>query len=227
MKAVKWLDEHFEEAIIIFLLAVIAIVELMQVVFRNIPGIPALSWAEEMARYAWIVTVFISLPFTIRTSTTLKVTALVEAFPWKVTNIITIIVDLITAVALGILAYASLGVIGTVQASGAESPAMEIPLWIMYVIIFIGFALGVARSIEMAVIHIKNINVPSVNSVEAAAADERVIPTPLQASRTRRPLFAADSLRADPGEPSCNVRARRRHAPVFVGSPGERQLCRS
>lgn len=172
MKAVKWLDEHFEEAIIIFLLAVIAIVELMQVVCRNIPGVPALSWAEEMARYAWIVTVFLSLPFTIRTNTTLKVTALVEAFPWKVTNIITIIVDIVTAAALGILAYASLSVIGTVQSSGAESPAMEIPLWIMYVIIFIGFALGVVRSIEMCIIHIKNINVPPVNSVEAAAADE-------------------------------------------------------
>ena len=172
MKAVKWLDEHFEEAIIIFLLAVIAIVELMQVVCRNIPGVPALSWAEEMARYAWIVTVFLSLPFTIRTNTTLKVTALVEAFPWKVTNIITIIVDIVTAAALGILAYASLSVIGTVQSSGAESPAMEIPLWIMYVIIFIGFALGVVRSIEMCIIHIKNINVAPVNSVEAAAADE-------------------------------------------------------
>jgi TRAP-type C4-dicarboxylate transport system permease small subunit len=149
MKTAKWLDEHFEEAIIIFLLAVISVVELMQVVCRNVPGIPALSWAEEMARYAWIVTVFISLPFTIRTNTTLKVTALVEAFPWKVTNIITIIVDLITAVALGILAWTSTTVIGQVLEGGSTSPAMQIPMWIMYVIIFIGFAFILFVHIEL------------------------------------------------------------------------------
>ena len=172
MKAVKWLDEHFEEAIIIFLLAVISIVELMQVICRNVPGIPALSWAEEMARYAWIVTVFISLPFTIRTSTTLSVTALVEAFPWKLTNIMNIIVDIVTAIVLGIMAWTTITVIGQVQAGGSVSPAMQIPMWILYVIIFIGFAGGALRAIQMCVIHIKNINVKPVNSVEAAAADE-------------------------------------------------------
>ncbi len=172
MKAVKWLDEHFEEAIIIFLLVVISVVELMQVICRNVPGIPALSWAEEMARYAWIVTVFISLPYTIRTSSTLRVTALVEAFPWKVYNVINVVVDLITAAALGILAWTSITVIGQVQAGGSVSPAMQIPMWIMYVIIFIGFALGTVRAIQMCVIHIRDINVKPVNSVEAAAAEE-------------------------------------------------------
>jgi TRAP-type C4-dicarboxylate transport system permease small subunit len=172
MKAVKWLDEHFEETIIIVLLVVISVVELMQVICRNIPGIPALSWAEEMARYAWIITVFISLPYTIRTSTSLRVTALVELFPWKLTNVINIIVDLITAAALGILAWTSITVIGQVQAGGSVSPAMQVPMWIMYVIIFIGFAGGVLRAIQMCVIHIKNINVKPVNSVVAAAADE-------------------------------------------------------
>ena len=172
MKAVKWLDEHFEEAIIIFLLVVISVVELMQVICRNVSGIPALSWAEEMARYAWIVTVFISLPYTIRTSSTLRVTALVEAFPWKVYNVINIVVDIITAVAMAILAWTSITVIGQVQAGGSVSPAMQIPMWIMYVIIFIGFALGALRAIQMCVIHIRDINVPPVNSVEAAAAEE-------------------------------------------------------
>jgi len=172
MKVAKWLDEHFEEAIIIFLLVVISVVELMQVICRNVPGIPALSWAEEMARYAWIVTVFISLPYTIRTSSTLRVTALVEAFPWKVYNVINVVVDIITAVAMGILAWTSITVIGQVQSGGSVSPAMQIPMWIMYVIIFIGFALGAVRAIQMCVIHIRDINVKPVNSVEAAAAEE-------------------------------------------------------
>ena len=125
-----------------------------------------------MARYAWIVTVFISLPYTIRTSSTLRVTALVEAFPWKVYNVINVVVDIITAVAMGILAWTSITVIGQVQKGGSVSPAMQIPMWIMYVIIFIVFALGAVRAIQMCVIHIRDINVKPVNSVEAAAAEE-------------------------------------------------------
>lgn len=193
MKAVKWLDEHFEETIIIALLVVISVVELMQVICRNIPGIPALPWAEELARYAWIVTVFISLPYTIRTSTALRVTALVELFPWKLTNVINIVVDVINAAALGILAWTSITVIGQVQAGGSVSPAMQIPMWIMYVIIFIGFAGGVLRALQMCVIHIKTINEKPVNSVEAAAADE------LAAADVESGAVSAETIAAEAG----------------------------
>ena len=51
MKVLKWLDEHFEESILVFLLGMISIVELMQVVCRNIDVIASLTWAEEMCRF--------------------------------------------------------------------------------------------------------------------------------------------------------------------------------
>ena len=172
MKVVKWLDEHFEEAIIVFLLAVICVVELMQVVCRNVPFIPSLTWAEELCRYAWIATVFLSLPYTFRTGTALKVTALVELFPWKVTNAFNIAVDLVTAAMMIVLGVASITTFGNIYASGEVSPAMQWPMWWMYAIVVVGFFLGAVRSIEMFVIHIKNFNVPPVNSVEEAAAFE-------------------------------------------------------
>lgn len=169
---VKWFDVHFEEAILIFFLVIISCVELMQVVARNVSFIPTLTWAEELCRFVWIATVFISVPYTIRTMTALRVTALIEAFPWKVENVINIVVDIITGISLAVLAYFSVDVLQGVYESGELSPAMMLPMWIMYVIVFVGFALGVLRSFQMMFIHIKQINVPPKRSIDEQVEQE-------------------------------------------------------
>ena len=172
MKVIKWLDEHFEESILIFLLAMISIVELMQVVRRNIDIIPSLTWAEEMCRFLWIATVFLSLPYTVRTGTMLRVTALVDVLPWKLHNIMNILVDLVVAAALGVLGFFATQALSNVFTSGELSSAMLFPMWILYLIVTIGFFAGALRSVQMFVIHIKNINVKPKSSVEEEAAFE-------------------------------------------------------
>lgn len=66
MKVVKWLDDHLEETFLVILLILISCVSLLQVIIRKIPFIPALTWAEELCRFLWIWSVFISLPYTLR-----------------------------------------------------------------------------------------------------------------------------------------------------------------
>ncbi len=172
MKAVKWLDEHAEETILVVLLALISIIELMQVVCRNVDFIPSLTWAEETCRFLWIGTVFISLPYTVRTETMLRVTALVDILPWKLHNIMNIIVDLVVAAALAFLGYYAIDAMTGVLTSGELSSATRFPMWILYLIIVIGFFAGALRSLQMFVIHIKNINVPPLSATEADAAFE-------------------------------------------------------
>lgn len=172
MKAVKWLDEHAEEVILIFLLILISCVELLQVVCRNVPTIPALTWAEETCRFFWIMTVFISLPYTIRTATTLRVTALLEILPWKVQNILNIVIDIITAGLLAFMGYHAVLVNIGVFENAVATPATNFPLWILYIFISFGFIAGALRAVQMTVIHIKNIDVKPLNSVEEAASFE-------------------------------------------------------
>lgn len=167
-----WIDDHFEETILILLLIAICIVELLQVIARNVPFMPTLTWAEEFCRFAWIATVFLSLPYTIRTVTTLRVTALIELMPWKVQNAFTLFVDIFTFAMLGILSWSGVGVLQSIVASEESSPAMMLPMWIMYVIVLAGFALGAVRSLQMAVIHIRHFNVPPVSSVKQEAEQE-------------------------------------------------------
>ena len=172
MKVIKWLDEHFEEVLLVSLLAIISCVELMQVVARNVPFVPALTWAEELCRFAWIATVFMSIPYTIRTCTALRVTALIDIIPWKLRNIFDVAVDAVTAVLMAFLTVNAVNVFQRVLESGETSPAMVWPMWIMYLFVLVGFALGALRAVQMCVIHIKNINVEPANTVEEQAKQE-------------------------------------------------------
>lgn len=174
MKVIKWLDQHFEEAILVFLLVVIACVELLQVVARNIPFIPSLTWAEELCRFAWIATVFLSLPFTIRKGSMLRVSVLIDALPWKLHNALNILVDALTFTMMMLLANNAVAVMMRIHASGETSPAMLWPMWIMYLIVVVGFGLGALRSVQMAIIHIMHFNDAPPEMIETEAEEEAV-----------------------------------------------------
>lgn len=166
MRVIKWLDEHFEEAILMVFLVLIACVTLIQVICRNVPALPVLTWPEELCRFLWIATVFLSLPYTIRTESMLRVTALIDIMPWKVRNIVNIVVDVITFFVMAVLTNAAYTVFMRIVDSGETSPAMVLPMWIMYLIVLIGFVLGALRSVQMFVIHVKNINVEPKSTIE-------------------------------------------------------------
>lgn len=171
MKAIKWLDEHFEEAIMVLLLVLIACVELIQVIVRNLPFIPALTWAEEFCRFCWIWSVFVSLPYTIRRGSMLRVSVLLDLFPPKVRNMINILVDLVTGGAMLLLGWHAVGVVRSICLSGETSPAMLWPMWIVYSIMLLGFFLGMLRSLQQAYIHIRSFNTDAMSSLEQTMAE--------------------------------------------------------
>lgn len=156
MKAIRWLDEHFEETILIILLVLISCIELVQVIIRNIPFIPALTWAEEFCRFCWIWSVFVSLPYTIRKGNMLRVSIVMDAFPKKVRTVINIAADFITSGAMLLLGYHSIGVVQKILSSGETSPAMLWPMWMVYSIMLIGFFLGFLRGLQQAYLHIRH-----------------------------------------------------------------------
>ena len=156
MKALKWLDAHFEEALMVVLLVLIACIELIQVIFRNLPFVPALTWAEEFCRFCWIWSVFISLPYTIRKGNMLRVSVLLDLFPRAVRGAINVAVDLITGAAMLLLGVNSVGVVRKIVESGETSPAMRWPMWIIYSIMLLGFFLGTLRAVQQAVLHVRH-----------------------------------------------------------------------
>lgn len=155
-KAVSWIDEHFEEALLAVLLVVIACVSLIQVVVRNVPFIPTLKWAEEFCRFAWIWSVFLSLPYTIKKGNMLRVAILLDLLPDRVGRLLNLSVDLIVAGVMGFLCWYSVPVIARIGSGAELSPAMAWPMWTVYIIIFVGFFLGTLRGIETFVYHLSH-----------------------------------------------------------------------
>ena len=160
MKLLKWLDEHFEECLLALLLALIACVELLQVVFRNLTFVRSLTWAEEFCRFCWIWSVFLSLPYTIRKGSMLRVNLLANRLPPAARRCLAIVVELVnTAVMAFLFAYA-LRVVGSVRASGETSTAMGWAMWAVYESLCVGFGLGALRGVQAVIRRILHFRAP-------------------------------------------------------------------
>ena len=115
MNVLKWLNEHFEEAIMVFLLAAISCVMMAQIIARSF--FASMPWPEEFSRYCYIWTVFLSLGYTIRKKNMLKVAILMDLLP-KTAKSIEIIVNFIMLAIFAILFRYSIIYTGKVKVSG-------------------------------------------------------------------------------------------------------------
>lgn len=171
---IKWLDEHFEETILVVFLVLIACISMIQVIVRKIPFMSSLQWAEEFDRFMWIWSVFISLPYTIRMGNMLRVNVLLDLMPHYVRKTLSLIVDVIVMLSMALLCYHSVGVIfgpKGIMTSGELSPAMRWPMWIVYLFMLFGFGLGTLRGIQMIIIHAKKFNEKELTAIEQTMKD--------------------------------------------------------
>ncbi|MBL3540590.1 MAG: TRAP transporter small permease [Aminivibrio sp.] len=147
MKILKWLDKHFEEYILSGLLVVIAVVMILQVIMRYVFN-ASLSWAEEASRYAFVWSALVSIGYTIKENSILKVDTLVEALPAGLKRILVTLINLSVTVFFGYLFISSIPAVHRVVMTGQTSPALKIPLGWIYFAAVAGFFLAMARSIQ-------------------------------------------------------------------------------
>lgn len=165
MSAIKWLDEHFEEAIMVVLLALISCVMMAQIVARNLFN--SMTWPEEFSRYCYIWTVFLSLGYTIKKGNMLKVGLVMDLLPTKIRRAIEILANLIILAICVVFFRYAITYAGIIHKTGQISPAMHIPMWIMYLCTVLGFALASIRTAQQIVDNIRNFNVEIETTLEA------------------------------------------------------------
>ena len=165
MKILKWLDEHFEESILIILLAIIASVMMAQILARTF--VRSMPWPEEFTRYCYIWTVFLSLGYTIKKGNMLRVTVVMDMLPAKLRKTLEILTNLIVLMLFAMLFRYSITYTGIIKTTGPLSPAMRIPMWMMYLSTNIGFGLAVIRMIQEIISNFKNFNQKVETTIEA------------------------------------------------------------
>ncbi len=65
MKVLKWLDEHLEEALLVVFLVVMCLLTGFQVFMRKVLN-SSLTWSEELNRFCYIWSGFLSIGYCIK-----------------------------------------------------------------------------------------------------------------------------------------------------------------
>ena len=149
MKVLRWLDEHLEEVILIVLLILLTSIMSIQVVMRKVFN-NSLVWSEELVRYMFVWSTFISVSYCIRKDATIRIDQAVELLPKGSTikKIIIIFVKLIMFAFVLFAFYFSIEIVKGALESGQKSSAMRLPMWIVQISVPIGMGLSIIRMIQ-------------------------------------------------------------------------------
>ena len=155
MRAVKWLDEHFEETILVLLLIAISCVMMLQVIMRKVFNY-SLSWPEEFCRYLYVWTTFFSLAFTMRKGNMLRVGVLVDLFPEFIKKIVYLLGNLVCLVLFAVFFYNSFDVVHLIYVSEQKSTAMGWPMYLVFLCTILGFGFATLRTAQVIIKQIVN-----------------------------------------------------------------------
>ncbi len=142
-----------------------------QIVARSV--FSSMAWPEEFARYCYIWTVFLSLGYTIRKGNMLRVGIVMDLLPHKLRKSIEIITNIIMLVLFVILSYYSIIYTNKIKSTGQLSPAMRIPMWIMYLSTIIGFGLASLRMIQEIINNFKEFNIEAETTLESTLKEAK------------------------------------------------------
>ncbi|MBR6208544.1 MAG: TRAP transporter small permease [Oscillospiraceae bacterium] len=172
-KWLKWLDLHFEETIMVILLAALSCVMMLQVIARYVTG-HALPWPEEFCRYCFVWSVMLATSFCIRTNRMLKVDMVTTLLPEKVQKVLDLMAKLLCLAFCCIMFMPSVRAVAATKigAKWQTSPAMLIPMKFIYASAPVGFGLGIIRSIQSLVFAVRDFNKPMNAPAEKAEEKE-------------------------------------------------------
>lgn len=154
MKLLNWLDNYFEELLMIILLILMTLIMGVQVCSRYMFN-NSLSWSEEVTRYLFIWSGFISISYCTKKCISIKIEQFVEAFPKKGRAIFKIINHTIELIFFFYLMPFSILYLKSSIESGQVSPAFGIPMYLVQSAPLIGFSLAIIRIIQRWIIEFK------------------------------------------------------------------------
>lgn len=155
MKLIKWLDDNLEESILVILLVLITLVMGLQVFCRYVLN-NSLSWSEELTRYLFIYTAFISISYCTKKWISIKIDQVIQLFKGKTYTILQICLNVILTLFFVYMTYHAVIYLMQGLASHQTSPALHVPMWVIQFAPFLGFLLASIRSFQQIVLQIHN-----------------------------------------------------------------------
>ncbi|WP_280770441.1 TRAP transporter small permease [Salipaludibacillus daqingensis] len=156
MRVVHWIDEHFEEVLLIIFSVIMVVTIALQVFMRHVMS-SSLSWSEELARYCFIWLVYIGISYGVKKQRHIKVDVMLVLLKDKgkvVLNIISNFIFLAFAIFVIIYGY---DISRQLLGWGQTSPALHIPMGVVYLATPVGMALTSIRLIQQLIKQFKTL----------------------------------------------------------------------
>lgn len=150
-KILHWLNDNIEEFLMLVFLGAMTLIMGIQVLSRYVLGM-SLSWSEELTRYLFIWSGFLSVSYCTRRCVSIKIEQFVAIFPRRgkaMFKVVNHTVELILFIYL--LPFAWKYFYSAVL-SGQTSPALGLPMYYVQAAPMVGFALCAFRVLQRWVI---------------------------------------------------------------------------
>ncbi|WP_207100232.1 TRAP transporter small permease [Paracoccus shandongensis] len=144
---IKLINEHFEEAAIVLLMAAMSLLIGLQIFMRYVMG-ASLSWSEELARYFFIWATYLGIALAVQRDAHIRVTMLTDLLPAGGRAAARILAHLIFAAFALYVMYQGWFMVEKTFRFGQKSASLGIPMGVVYLAPLTGFALTVLRLVQ-------------------------------------------------------------------------------
>lgn len=146
MKAFKWLDDHFEEALISVIVCIVACLMMAQIILRGVFK-TSLTWSDETCRYLFIWAAALGISFATKNRAHLRMDILPNMVK-KLQVPLEVLCDLALLALSVYLMKPGYGVLVMLAKTGQKAASTHVPMYWVYTSMFVGFGLSILRIIE-------------------------------------------------------------------------------
>lgn len=139
--------DHFEETILIYSYLLVVPLLFAQVIFRYVFN-HSLAWSEELARYIFIWQIWLGSSYCVKMNRHIRIDIFTNRLPANTRKIYEIVITIISIAFCVFLIYKGGTVMMMIARLKQTSPAMQIPMQVIYACVPISCALMVLRYIE-------------------------------------------------------------------------------
>ena len=150
MKKWKWVYQHLEEIILCILLTIVVLTSGIQVISRYVFN-SSLTFSEELCRYLYIWTGFMTSSLCVKNGSIIKIDTFTGMLPKRWKTVLHFVTSILCIAVVGVLFKNACVIVEKAFISGQVSPAIKIPMWILYSGALAGLALFLLRLIQQTI----------------------------------------------------------------------------
>ncbi len=143
----KKLDEQIEPYLASIFLIIFSLLTFVQVVMRYVLQNP-LTWTEELCRFAFIWFVYMSASYAVKYQRHVKFSFFVDLLPKRLKWLFKLLALLLWLGFLLFLDFYSFKVVGHLFTSMQTSPALQLPMYVIYLAVPIGSIMMTIRVLQ-------------------------------------------------------------------------------